>query len=637
MKHNPFNYRRPILTPPSPQRPSRLSWVKAIFQWKLWKILLNAFKRTCFMLGLLVLISMLMWGFALSRLSTATALPQLPKEMVLFLHLDGKLRGQDRLGPFDNPFKPPMPTLRQMTQSLDSAKDDPAVKALFVRLDNADISLTQVSELRRAIVDFKQSGKKTYIYAPSYGEGTRGLAALYLASAFDERWMQPLGVVAVEGLRLEMPFAKEALDKIGVKPDFYQRKKYKSAYESLTHEQMTPANRQALTAVVDTIKATVTAALMHDLDMTAAQVQTVIDTGLLTAPEALDQGIVTYLGYPDQAIELIKDQTFNDLKASDDVFVAMNLYRAHHAKAPVFNHNRPAEVALIHVDGAIVSENDQGRDGLAAARDIAPAIADAADDEHIKAIIIRINSPGGSPVASDTILRAMEKAKANGKPVIVSMGGMAASGGYWIASGGDYIFAMPMTLTGSIGVVGGKIAAQGIWEKLGVHWDESIGWGENAGMWSANTPFSSSEQDRMNAMLDHIYAEFLQRVATGRHMDVDQVETIAQGRVWTGTDALDKGLVDALGGLDDALDYVAAALGVTDKSQLRIVELPKPRSPIEQIMALLEGQSMVVNTLKIQLPRIMQFLSVMHLDQAAATAALYADDRVLIHEPIEAP
>ncbi|MCG8339177.1 MAG: signal peptide peptidase SppA, partial [Proteobacteria bacterium] len=250
------------------------------------------------------------------------------------------------------------------------------------------------------------------------------------------------------------------------------------------------------------------------------------------------------------------------------------------------------KVALVYVVGAIMPGDDPagfGTEGIAAAAEIAPAILKASKDDNVRAIVLRIDSPGGSPSASESILRAVEKAQERGKPVIVSMGATAASGGYWAAAYADKIYALPTTLTGSIGVVGGKFAMRELFGKLGVSWAK-ISWGENAGLWSLNTPFSDGEAKRFNVMLDHVYESFVARVAKGRKMSVEDVEKVAGGRVWTGRRAVDAGLVDELGGLEDALDHAAVLAGAESRRDLSVVVYPKPKTALEQVLQLLEGQ-----------------------------------------------
>ena len=230
-------------------------------------------------------------------------------------------------------------------------------------------------------------------------------------------------------------------------------------------------------------------------------------------------------------------------------------------------------------------------DGIAAADEIEEALINAAYDNAIGSVVLRVDSPGGSPVASETILRAIDIVQRQGKSVIVSMGPAAASGGYWISAYADEIFVMPTTITGSIGVLGGKVSLQEMWEKVGVNW-ESIRWGRNADMWSANKPFSEEQAKQINAMLDNIYESFVYRVALGRDMTVEEVDKVARGHVWSGAAAVEIGIADQFGGLHDALDYAAVEAGGKDRHDVDVVVMPKPLTPIELFIRLLEGQVM---------------------------------------------
>jgi protease-4 len=232
--------------------------------------------------------------------------------------------------------------------------------------------------------------------------------------------------------------------------------------------------------------------------------------------------------------------------------------------------------------------------------DLAAAVREAAKDKDIQYIVMRVNSPGGSPTASETIRRAIMYAKAHGKKVYVSMGTAAASGGYWISSAADRIYALPMTLTGSIGVAGGKFVLQDLWKKLGVSWD-GVGVGKNAALQSFNTPYNDSQRAGMNKMFDHIYHDFVTRVAEGRHMTYDQVDKIAQGRVWSGNQGKALGLVDRIGGLDVAMNDVAQELHVKDRFHLNVEVLPKPESPIERIARLLQNRVAIADGIKVQM------------------------------------
>lgn len=624
---NTFRKHRPLFAhqlPKPEKKPAKKKWVILPVLWR-------SFKRTCFALGLMMMISMVFWGVTLSRLSSQTAPPSLPPEMVVYLKLEGQVSEHQQMSPFANPFAPVAPTLRTMVETLERAGTDDRVKGLMVRLSDVSMSLSQIQELRAAIKDFRETGKFAYIYASSYGGGTGGLGRLYLASAFDQRWMQPLGVVSMAGMRVEMPFFKNVLDKIGVVPDFFQRKEYKTAYESLTNKEMSAANRESMKAVVEAMRDAISADMPSDLGMEAEAFDDYIDYGLFTAPEALDRNLVTHLDYVDVLIDTVKEQVTGSASADDSLFVHFDAYAQDLTRrAENVAMHKKKRVALIYVSGAIV-ETSQGQDNIAAADIIAPAILDAADDKSIEAIILRIDSPGGSPVASESILRAMHKAQAKGKKVIVSMGTVAASGGYWIASGADYIFAMPTTLTGSIGVLGGKFSAGPMWDKLGVNWDRSIQWGDNAGIWSFNETFTPDQKLRIDAMLDQIYTAFIERVSKGRGLTPKQTERIARGRVWPGLNAYENGLVDELGGLKDAVAYTAAALDLDDPSDLKLVQMPKELSPLEQIAKLLGQRSIIFETLRMQ-STIGQLLA--PIAREADTLSMMRDPEMMVYTPV---
>jgi protease-4 len=320
---------------------------------------------------------------------------------------------------------------------------------------------------------------------------------------------------------------------------------------------------------------------------------------------------VTNVDYVDVLVSKITEAITGNPESDDDFFVEPKVYaaavqREGSEKALVhgrFTNNAP-HVALVYVTGAIMDTRISASapagladEGIAAADEIAPALMEAADDPQIKAVIVRIDSPGGSPAASETILRAIDKIREKKKPVIISMGATAASGGYWVAAHADRIFAAPTTLTGSIGVVGGKFSIAGLSEKLGVNWD-GVSWGDNSEIWSMNKPFSASESERMNAMLDFVYEAFLKRVSEGRKMTVADVDKIAGGRVWTGRRASGIGLVDELGGLREAMEYTAKTLGAEDRFGLNVLVMPKPLTPFEEIMQLVGTQATVYEGLK---------------------------------------
>lgn len=608
MRRNRWNRHRPLFSDPVSHDARR-----GKIHWRVLPIVWLAIKKTCTVIGAFVLVSVLLVIFMLSGLNE-TAAPPLPQKMALYLEFSGGFMEKSSGSSLAGSFNLEPPTVHQLVSAIDLATKDDRVVGIMARMDGGVFATAQTKEVRDALARFRAANKFTRIYSASYGEAGGGLGRFYLASAFEERWMQPLGVVSIPGMAAEMPFFRGTLDKIGVEPQFFQRKEYKTAYENLTSKKMSPQNRETIENIVRDMRAVLTRDIAADLKISPVKFEALVNKGLFTAPEALKEKLVTDLNYVDVLVNKITEEITGDPESQEDIFIdpktylvgisreqsERNLVRGH------FSDPRP-RVALVHINGAImdtrigVSSAPSGfaDEGIAAADEIAPAILDAAEDEHIEAIVVRIDSPGGSPVASETILRAIDRAKEKGKPIIVSMGSTAASGGYWVAAHADRIFATPTTITGSIGVVGGKFSAKDVWPKIGVNW-ERVEWGRNAGIWSVNQPFSASEAERINAMLDQVYDAFLTRVSEGRKMSVQDVDKIAGGRVWSGEAAKRVGLVDEIGGLQNALDYTATLLKVENRFGLDIIVLPKPLTTFEELMAFLSEQGAVYEGLKFQ-------------------------------------
>jgi len=587
------------------EKPKR-KWVVLPFLW-------GGFKRVCFMLGFMILFSSLISIYTLAQFK-GPPVAQVPDTAVLYLEFKDAIREVSPQVSFMDPFAARQPTVADYVKAIDAAADDGRIKGIVARMYNGDFSMAHVQEIRMAMQRFKARGKWSKIYSTSYGEGGGGIGRFYLASVFGERWMQPMGIVSISGVRAEVPFLRGVLDKVGIQPQFFQRKEYKSAYESVTRNEMSDQNREMMGDIVGGMKEIILRDVPADLGMDVAAFEALVDKGLFTSEAALAAGLITDLNYVDLMADQIETDLLGDPESEETLFVgvgayltAMNLDDAGAAKPSLLAKAKQEasgkpQIAVVYAVGAIMSTNgeERAKNGIAAAEVIAPILHSAAKDDLVKAVVLRIDSPGGSPSASETILRAVEKVKQHGKPVIVSMGPTAASGGYWIAASADRIFAMPSTLTGSIGVVGGKVAAQELWNNLGVNWDYSVSWGENAGIWSFNTPFSESEAAQFELMLDHVYDSFVSRVAKGRGMSVEAVDAVAKGRVWTGQQAMQRGLVDELGGLVEAVNYAAVQIGEEDLSGVDIVTLPRPKTFSEQIVDLLARSGSVYEGMRMQ-------------------------------------
>lgn len=622
MKKDPWAQKKNLYSPQADvpaSKPKR--------RWRILPILWMALKRTCTFIGavMLIMIVLTVWAIGPYVKDIDQSLPQ---RMVLNIELDGVIGDLPKEASLVDPFSEDIKTVRNYILALERAKEDPRVLGVYAEMLSPTISLAHIEELRAAIVDFKESGKFAYVYASSY---SGGLGAYYLASVFDEIWLQPMGIVMLNGLNAEMPFVRDVLDKVGVEPQMFQRKEYKTAYESLTNSEISKENKESVSALLADISDIVSSGIEEELGF---DLKPLVDHSLFLDNEAFEAGLVHRLAYFDELFLEINQKVSGDPTDQDFSYVSFDTYVAEPLKVNAFsqamNDDTKPKVALVYAVGAIMDDDDKGNsadDGIAGAEDIADALYDAARDPDVDAVVLRINSPGGSPVASEMILRAVEKVQDEGKTVTVSMGPVAASGGYWIAAYADEIFVLPSTITGSIGVLGGKFSLEKLWETIGVKWSRTT-WGENAAMWSMNTPFSDSEAERMNAMLDHIYESFVLRVAQGRDMEFKDADRIARGRAWSGKKAVELGLADQFGGLNEALDYAAVQIDKDyTRSDVEVVVMPKPLSAIERFVDLLDGQvtagrsfSALAGYLKPLEPMIEQFMVMQNVPQGSVYA-----------------
>ena len=509
--------------------------------------------------------------FALLVWVKTPAVP-VPDTTVLTLSLDRALSDAPAGDGLSGYLSEPQPSLRDVLDTLERGAGDPKVKGLFVRLGGDEIGAAQVQELRDAIAAFRAKGKFAIAYADSFGEFGPGNHAYYLAAAFDQIWLQPQGLLGLTGLRAESPFFRGALDKIDVVPSFDHRSEYKTAMNMVTETGMTAAQREETESLLRSVFAQMVRGIAADRKLDEAKVRELIDRSPLLTQEAADAHLVDRVGYRDQAEAASRERAGNGAELLPALTYLARAGRPHRS-GPV--------VALIYGTGLIQrgggggtpfsSANIMGADAVARAFDT------AARDMQVKAILFRIDSPGGSVVASETVWRAVLRARERGKPVIVSMGDVAGSGGYYIAAPANKIVAEPATLTGSIGVVAGKFVTAGLWKLLGVSWG-SVSFGENSGMFSTLEDFSPAQHARFETFLDAVYADFKDRVAKGRKMDAAAVEAVAKGRVWTGEEAKARGLVDELGGFSTALALAKDAAHVPADQDVTLRQFPPPET-----------------------------------------------------------
>jgi protease-4 len=504
---------------------------------------------------------------ALVRLHGATPLPG---DIILTADLTGGLTDGPSPDALSRLFLGNTATLRDFVDAIDRAAGDPRVKALYVELGDDSMALAKTQQVRDAIAAFRAKGKFAVAFADTFGEGSAGTRPYYLATACDEIWLQPLGELGLTGLRSETPFIRGLLDKLGIAADFEHREEYKTAMNSLTETHMTAPQREEVEALLSSMSGQIDRGIAAARGLSPDNVAAIVDRAPLAADEAKALGLITNIGYRDEAMGAARSHAPSGAK-----FLSFARYLAAAGRP----HASGSEIALIYGTG-LVTRGGTGT-GLTqendfSARALARAFAAASRDKDVRAILFRIDSPGGSATASETIWREVERAQVRGKPVIVSMGDVAASGGYYVAAPADKIVAEPATLTGSIGVLGGKLVFAGLMQKLGVTAD-SAERGANAGMFSITQDFSPQARDRLGALLDNIYAGFKDRVVTGRHMTPNAVEAVAKGRVWSGEEAKDNGLVDALGGYETALELAREAAKLPDGAPLNVVVYPRER------------------------------------------------------------
>ncbi|HEX6469859.1 MAG TPA: signal peptide peptidase SppA [Streptosporangiaceae bacterium] len=472
--------------------------------------------------------------------------------------------------------------LRDVLGGLRRGAGDPRVRALIVRV-NGGIGLAIAQELRDAVRAFRDAGKLTVAWTESFGETGRGTVPYYLATAFERIYLQPTGHLGVTGVALEEPFFRGALDKLGIAPRFGKRHEYKTAANSFVERHYTPEHEEMSRRLVTSVGGQIVAGVAAGRGLDEDRVRELIDRGPLLSTEARDAGLVDRLGY--------RDEVYADVRA--DVCAAagqepllryVSRYNRSHSLAERIPRPRQDVVALVHGQGPIrlgrSGRTPMPGQGSAMGSDtVGAAFRAAVKDERVKAIVFRVNSPGGSAVASDAIWREVVLARKAGKPVIVSMGNVAASGGYYVAMAADTIVAQPGTITGSIGVVVGKPIVSELLDRLGIGMG-SVEDGAHARMYSTTRDFTDSEWARVNASLDQIYDDFTAKVAEGRGLSRERVDELARGRVWTGADARERGLVDELGGLDLAIELARKKAGLAADAPVR----PYPHiSPIDRL------------------------------------------------------
>ncbi len=502
----------------------------------------------------------------------------LPKSMVLSVDLrtvppeaasSGLLSG----GLFRN-----TPDLTHVLEILWQAADDPRVAGLFVEIGDDDAGLARVQELRQAIARIRGKGKFTIGFADGFGGSGSHFADYYLAASLDQVWLQRSGEFAVTGLAIETPFLRAGLDKLGVRVESGKRMEYKSAPETFTETGFSGPARANLQALVDGLYGQFVEDVSTDRRMPAARIRQLVDAAPFNAERARQEGLVDRVGYRSDAID-------DALKRGGDgkEMVSLGDYAAGDNRSKA----RGDVVALIRASGAITSDaagaGPLDDDVLSSSDEIVEALQAAAQTKDVRAIVLRIDSPGGTYPASDALAEGVSRARAAGKPVIVSMGDVAASGGYLAAVRADVIVAQPTTITGSIGVFSMWPVAADLLATLGVK-VEQIGTGTNAGLYSFFRPPSAAQRAANDRQLDGIYADFTKQVGEYRNLDPARLDAAARGRVFTGVEAQKSGLVDELGGLALAISIAKAKAGLDEGRAVELRRFPADSDRFQRVI-----------------------------------------------------
>ncbi len=468
--------------------------------------------------------------------------------------------------------------LTDMLKTIEAAKDDDNIKGIYMELAQPSGGMATMSVLRDALEDFKTSGKFIVAFGNYYTQG-----GYYMASVADKVYLNPVGALGMQGFAAQVPFFKNMLDEWGIKAQVYYAGKFKSATEPFRRTNMSEENRLQVSQYLNEGYDIFLADMAESRGKSISELKQIInDYSIKKAEDAVTYGLVDELKYKDQVLDELRDRLGLD---EDDKIEGISIKKYHKVAKKKTDFSIKDKIAVVYAEGSIV--DGEGETGNIGGDRYAKIIRKIREDDKVKAIVLRVNSGGGSALASEVILRELQQAKEDGKNVVISMGDVAASGGYYIACEGDKIFAEPNTITGSIGVFGMLPGLNKFMkDEIGITFD-TVKTGQYATLGSPFFDVSSAEGRIIQQTVDDIYVTFKERVAKGRDMTVDDVDEIAQGRVWTGQKAATIGLVDELGGLNDA---IASAAELADLESYRVKEYPQTKEPIQQLVDDLMGK-----------------------------------------------
>ena len=504
--------------------------------------------------------------------------PTIRDNSVLTLRVAGELPDYTPDDPFKRIFGGPDQSLSGLVMQFKKAKADKRIKAILLDVNMSGVGWGKAEEIRDAITDFRSSGKPVYAYV-EFGLNKE----YYIATACDKIIVPPPGELFINGLAADVMFFRGSLDKLGIYPDIFQIGKYKSAGDTFTQKEMTEAHREYINSMLDDLYGRYVTGIAQARHKTPDEVKALIDNAPYNADQAKSAGLIDEALYRDQVESMLK-KSLGQKESEPMIAVRSADYRD--VEPESLGLNKGERIAVIYASGEIgsgSSSNSPSGEQSIGSDTLAKALNDAAGDKTIKAIVLRVDSPGGSGLASDIIWRAVDAANQK-KPVVVSMSDVAASGGYYISASASKIVAQPSTITGSIGVVAGKPVMRGFYDWLGIS-NEYVLRGKTAGMFRETEKFSDEERVKFEDWIKTTYyRDFVPKVAKGRGKDAQYIDSVGQGRVWTGAQAKDKSLVDEFGGLDRAIEVAKQLAKIpADKGVERVI-LPYPTTFLQQLL-----------------------------------------------------
>lgn len=567
-------------------------------------------KRGTYILIIILIFFFLLLATCVSFVYYATGKPPSIKP---HSYLEVKLSGEilERTAPdfFFTMFMGRKPlTMHNLFMNIRKAKVDKRIDSLLLRFDYLECGWGKINELREAILDFRKSGKKAYAYIE---EGPELNKEYYLATACDRVILHPLGWLSITGIGGYIPFIKNTLAKLGIEAEFVHVEEYKTAADMFTEDGFTPAHREMTESIYGNLFSQYVKKVAKARGKSEDEIKKLIDHAFYQGENALKAGLVDDLLYEDQLEELLKGEKKKISKISLDQYSKI--------KPSTLGINRGKKIALIYGCGLI--HTGEGYIQTMGSTSVARWIKKAREDKSVAAVVFRVDSPGGSAVASDVIWREVVLAKKE-KPFIVSMSDVAGSGGYWVSMAAHKIVAQPQTLTGSIGVIAGKFNLASFYEKIGVT-SERLTYGQRSDIFSSFRGLTTEERNLLKKEILWIYEQFLSRVAEGRDMTRDEVHTIGRGRVWTGNQAKDLGLVDEIGGLSRAIELAKERAGIQPEEEVKLVVFPKKISFFQVLFG--RKATKLKSGLDSKLEKILSFLNLLEKDKIWAIMPLWIE------------